>query len=55
MVRTLGFGDVFALRGGMTTQDLDSLDGSTTAASQAQREQLQGVLTDVAKDATSEP
>ena len=47
--------DVFALRGGMTTQDLDSLDGSTTAASQAQREQLQGVLTDVAKDATSEP
>jgi hypothetical protein len=47
--------EAFALRGGMSTVDLDSLDGSTTAASQAQREQLQGVLGDVAKDATSEP
>jgi tetratricopeptide (TPR) repeat protein len=47
--------EAFALRSGMSTVDLDSLDGSTTAASQAQREQLQGVLGDVAKDATSEP
>jgi hypothetical protein len=39
----------------MSTLDLDSLDGSTTAASQAQREQLQGVLGEVAKDATSDP
>lgn len=42
--------EVFAMRVGMTTKDLDSLDGSTTVASQAQREKLQGVLTDVAKD-----
>ena len=46
--------DAFAMRVGMTTRDLDSLDGSVTVASQAQREQLQGVLQDVAKDSTNE-
>ncbi|MBS2014942.1 MAG: hypothetical protein JST00_18775 [Deltaproteobacteria bacterium] len=42
--------EAFAMRVGMTVQDMNSLDGSTTLASQAQREQLQGVLTDLAKD-----
>ena len=44
--------EAFAMRVGMTARDLDSLDGSTTVANQAQREQLQGVLTDLAKDST---
>jgi tetratricopeptide (TPR) repeat protein len=47
--------DAFAMHVGMTTRDLDSLDGSTTVASQAQREKMQGVLTDVAKDSTEGP
>jgi len=47
--------EAFAMRVGMTTRDLDSLDGSTTVASQAQREKMQGVLTDVAKDSAEEP
>ena len=47
--------EAFAMHVGMTTRDLDSLDGSTTVASQAQRDKLQGVLTDVAKDSTKEP
>lgn len=42
--------EAFAMRVGMTARDLDTLDGSTTVANQAQREQLQGVLTDLAKD-----
>ncbi len=43
--------DAFAIRLGLTTADLNSLDGSTTIASQAQREQLKGLLDDLARDA----
>ena len=46
--------EAFAMHVGMTTRDLDSLDGSTTVASQAQREKMKGVLTDVAKDSAEE-
>ena len=47
--------EAFAMHVGMTSKDLDSLDGSTTVASQAQREMMKGVLTDVAKDSAEEP
>ncbi len=46
--------EAFAMHVAMTTRDLDSLDGSTTIASQAQREKMKGVLTDVAKDSAEE-
>jgi hypothetical protein len=42
--------EVFALTVGLTSTDLNSLDGSTTVASQAQREQMKGILKGLADD-----
>ena len=42
--------NTFAMRVGLTSTDLNSLDGSTTLAGQAQREMMQNVLNDAAKD-----
>ena len=42
--------NTFAMRVGLTSTDLNSLDGSTTLAGQAQREMMQNVLTEAAKD-----
>jgi hypothetical protein len=40
----------FAMRVGLTQADLSSLDGSNTLAGQAQREQMQGILKDLADE-----
>ncbi|MBI2896272.1 MAG: hypothetical protein HYY06_22130 [Deltaproteobacteria bacterium] len=40
----------FSIRSGLTSTDLRSLDGSTTTASEAMREQMRGVLDDIARE-----
>ena len=42
--------NAFAMRFGLTQVDLNSLDGSTTLAGQAQREKMQEALTEMAKE-----
>jgi hypothetical protein len=47
--------EIFAMRAGLTTVDLRSLDGSTVAGEQATREQMQNVLNDIVQQGQHGP